>query len=521
MSKINKNLTHNIIKKCDPTSESSLVISFYLLKYCKLWVWDFDDTLIDTKYYYKSDMGPDAIRNRTDQQLTNEVPQWRYFKNLVTYLVQNGKYVAIASFGTYEIIKAYMDRIMGFNQNFFTNKNLIAPTYSARQNRGFQIPPNKNEFIYKIMKYYKIEDFNRVVLFDDLPSNIADAINIGIVAIQIDTPSNGAQVSGGSNNYESGGSSSSESSSESSSNGGSGGSGVFFGPWVMKSFDKKIENDCGKEIYLNRKFTGITNTDINSGRNADTDNDNDNDTEGFDNLSKNNFKNIKCTRKINCDSNKTNNYYSKYNHQRFNEACFKNISYDKIDFNTDGIQEVFNPVVFGTAIGNRKISTNAEYRWNKMNVTNPPKFINGNWVTDDCNNDNPDNPDNDNPDNDSKNWADSTLGGQSSSFWEKKQIFNKNKKKSNETLSHPITISEGFQNINSHFESDSDSNSESYSERDLLASGSGREKDKFSMNTQNTQNTSSGTCKPLEWNWYVLVLIIIILMMILIIYNFT
>ena len=128
---INSNNSSNSSNSSD--FEESLIISFYLLKKCKLWVWDFDDTLIDTKYYYKSNMDPDAIRRRTDKDLSNEVPQWKYFKRLVTYLVQNGKYIAIASFGTYEIIKAYMDRIMGFNQNFFTSKNLIAPTSNERR----------------------------------------------------------------------------------------------------------------------------------------------------------------------------------------------------------------------------------------------------------------------------------------------------------------------------------------------------------------------------------------------------
>ena len=45
--------------------KEDLIISFYLLKKCKLWVWDFDDTLIDTKYYYKSNMNQESIRNRT------------------------------------------------------------------------------------------------------------------------------------------------------------------------------------------------------------------------------------------------------------------------------------------------------------------------------------------------------------------------------------------------------------------------------------------------------------------------
>ena len=87
-----------------------------------------------------------------------------------------------------------MDRIMGFNQPFFNKNNLIAPDYNERQCRSFKLPPNKNEYIYKLMKHYRIEDFKSVVLFDDLPSNISDAIGIGIIAIQIATPNNGDKI---------------------------------------------------------------------------------------------------------------------------------------------------------------------------------------------------------------------------------------------------------------------------------------------------------------------------------------
>jgi hypothetical protein len=145
-------------------------------------------------------MEPEAIRKRTDAELTKEVPQWRYFKRLVIYLVSHGKYVGIASFGTYEIIQAYMNRILGFNQTFFNKKNIIAPMYQDRVCRRFQAPPNKNEYIYKLMKLYKVEDFKSVVLFDDLPSNIGDAIGVGIIGIQMATPSS---VSG--DKYGSGG----------------------------------------------------------------------------------------------------------------------------------------------------------------------------------------------------------------------------------------------------------------------------------------------------------------------------
>ena len=46
-----------------------LPVSFYLIKQCKLWVWDFDDTLIDTDTYYKNKMDVTSIRNRTDNEL--------------------------------------------------------------------------------------------------------------------------------------------------------------------------------------------------------------------------------------------------------------------------------------------------------------------------------------------------------------------------------------------------------------------------------------------------------------------
>jgi len=459
MIKLNKNAD---IETNTNTNDNPLIISFYLLKYSKLWVWDFDDTLIDTKYYYKSNMNPEAIRYRTDIELTNEVPQWRYFKKLVSYLVQNGKYVAIASFGTYEIIKAYMDRIMGFNQTFFTNKNLIAPNSKERNRKCFRIPPNKNEYIYKIMKHYKVEEFKRVVLFDDLASNIADAIGVGIIAIQINTPSNGDARDN--NNNTSGGVSST-------------GVNMFFGPWVMEAFDKKIENDYGKELYLNRTYTGITNNST----------------------YKKPYSNIN-TEYTNNHKDILKNTRSKYNHDKIRSTGFNGMSYDKIDFKND-VEQIFNPVVFGTAIGNRKISTNSEYRWNKMNVTDPPKFVNGNWENSNTNVDN------------EYNWADSTLGGQSLSFWDKKHIVNK----TNETndTKEVSGITEGFQNIDNDDSYDSNGNgNDSDSDTQI------EENDKFIMkNKKNMNINNSESCKPFEWNWIVLVLIVIILMMIIIIYN--
>jgi hypothetical protein len=205
-------------------------ISHILFKQCKLWVWDFDDTLIDTSTYYSSNMKPDAILERTDKQLDIEVPQWRYFRRLVEFLVGSGRYVGIASFGTYEIIQAYMKRIMGFNQQFFTRKNIIAPDFKMRDIYRWTQPPNKNEYVYQLMRIYRVQDFKRVALFDDNASNIADAIGIGIVAVQI--PSKNSGDSPLSNKQ-------------------------MFGPWIMADFDKNLKEKCGDEIYRNKTYTGL------------------------------------------------------------------------------------------------------------------------------------------------------------------------------------------------------------------------------------------------------------------------
>ena len=417
-------------------NEDDLIISYYLLKKCKLWVWDFDDTLIDTNYYYKTSMEPNDILKRTDEELTNEVPHWKYFKRLVEYLAKHGKYIAIASFGTYEIIKAYMDRIMGFNQTFFNKKNLIAPVYNERQCRSFKLPANKNEYIYKIMKHYTIEDFKSVVLFDDLPSNIADAVGIGIIGIQIATPSNGDKLDNH-NIY---------------------GTNMYFNPMIMIAFDKKIENDCGKELYLNRTYSGVTN---------------------------------------------------KYNSK--DKSSFTGMSYDKIDFR-NGIKEDFEPVAFGTGIGNRKISTNPEYRWNKMNVSNPPEWVNGNWV-------------------------DSTLGGESVSFWDKyhsvHSVHNVNKNKSGE-FGDGGESGDGGKSVDGGESGDGGSgeyivdNDDKYYYENIKKinvnpyNGKLNEPPNYVMGvTEGFKNSKCGfdNMSKNEWNRTILILIVVILLMILLIYN--
>jgi hypothetical protein len=164
--------------------EKNELISNYLLNKFKLWVWDFDDTLIDTATYYNKSMEPKDILMRTDDQLTEDIPNWIYFKKLVNYLISRGVRVAIASFGTFKIIKAYMDRIFGLNQHIFDTANLKALCRDAN-GKPIRFYPNKNDFIDSIMEHYRIYEPIKVVLFDDVMSNISEAMHSGIVGVKI------------------------------------------------------------------------------------------------------------------------------------------------------------------------------------------------------------------------------------------------------------------------------------------------------------------------------------------------
>ena len=203
----------------------NLQISFYLYKNYDLWIWDFDDTLIDTTTYYIKSMEREDILNRKLSELDREIPCWQYYKNLVMFLTSTGKRVGIASFGTYEIIKAYMDKIFGVDQKFFTRANIKALNPSGMDIN--KIPPNKNAYIYELMEFYRIQDFERVVLFDDFQTNIADANAIGVLGIKI----------------------------KGRDQNGIGNARSLFCPDIMEMIDYMANKSCGKDIY-NRRVTG-------------------------------------------------------------------------------------------------------------------------------------------------------------------------------------------------------------------------------------------------------------------------
>jgi hypothetical protein len=205
-------------------NDGYIVISPYLDKYVKLWIWDWDDTLIDLDAYNRHYMDKNTISNLTDAELENDVPNYKYFRYLIEYLLKNGRRVGIASFGTYSIIRAYMDRIFGFGQRYFNEINIHAVCKDIGSCEIRNNPINKNSYIQRLMRFYKIDNVKEVVFFDDMPSNIADASRLGVIPIQIESlniPKNYNLR----NNLEAK-------------------RNILFGPHVMINLESKIRNMC-------------------------------------------------------------------------------------------------------------------------------------------------------------------------------------------------------------------------------------------------------------------------------------
>jgi hypothetical protein len=107
-----------------------------------------------------------------------------FFRDLVNYLISSGKKVAIASFGKYHVIKAYLDRLFD-NHDIFGLDNIITPT----NERNIRPNDDKNEYLIELIRNLTI-DYKRVIFFDDDINNINKSKELGVKSIQID-PRNG------------------------------------------------------------------------------------------------------------------------------------------------------------------------------------------------------------------------------------------------------------------------------------------------------------------------------------------
>lgn len=104
----------------------------------KLIVWDFDLTVLSI-HSWVAGIRPKDVANRT---LYEDVADLAFFRHFVQRALEQGFAVAVASFGQYEVIQAYMDRIMG--RGVFNRENIATPSkFGSRDGctlRGGKVP---------------------------------------------------------------------------------------------------------------------------------------------------------------------------------------------------------------------------------------------------------------------------------------------------------------------------------------------------------------------------------------------
>ena len=148
-----------------------------------LYVFDFDLTILKI-HSYAQNMTPSKVESMGWRKLMDQFADPIFFRDLINYLISQNKKVAIASFGKYNVIKAYLDRLFD-NTSIFGLDNIITPM----NERNIRPSDDKNEYLIGLVRDLNI-DYKRVIFFDDDINNINKSKELGITAIQID-PMNG------------------------------------------------------------------------------------------------------------------------------------------------------------------------------------------------------------------------------------------------------------------------------------------------------------------------------------------
>jgi hypothetical protein len=148
-----------------------------------LYVFDFDLTILKI-HSYAQNMTPSKVESMGWRKLMDQFADPIFFRDLINYLISQNKKVAIASFGKYNVIKAYLDRLFD-NTSIFGLDNIITPP----NERNIRPSDDKNEYLVSLIRDLNI-DYKRVIFFDDDINNVNKSKELGVMAIQID-PMNG------------------------------------------------------------------------------------------------------------------------------------------------------------------------------------------------------------------------------------------------------------------------------------------------------------------------------------------
>ncbi|ACO68405.1 hypothetical protein MICPUN_55064 [Micromonas commoda] len=147
----------------------------------KLIVWDFDLTVLSIHSWAAGIRQKDVA----DRTLYDDVADLAFFRHFVQRALEQGFAVAIASFGQYEVIQAYMDRIVG--RGVFNRENIATPSKfgskDGRALRGGKVPMLKS-LACKMLRASPQELSLRksdIIFFDDSWDNVCGAIENGFI----------------------------------------------------------------------------------------------------------------------------------------------------------------------------------------------------------------------------------------------------------------------------------------------------------------------------------------------------
>lgn len=151
-----------------------------------LYAFDFDQTILRI-HAYAMDIKTTQVEALSWKKLMDHFADPIFFRDLINYLISKQKKVAIVSFGTYNVIKAYLDRLFD-NPNIFTQNNILTPLEgNQRYNRTLKPDSDKNQLLIDLSRKDDIPH-QRILFFDDDIKNIERAKEMGVEAIHIIKP---------------------------------------------------------------------------------------------------------------------------------------------------------------------------------------------------------------------------------------------------------------------------------------------------------------------------------------------
>ena len=151
-----------------------------------LYAFDFDQTILKI-HAYAMDIKATQVEAMSWKKLMDQFADPIFFRDLINYLISKQKKVAIVSFGTYNVIKTYLDRLFD-NPNIFNQNNILTPLEgNQRYNRTLKPDSDKNQLLIDLSRKHEIP-YPRILFFDDDVKNIDRATELGVTAVQITKP---------------------------------------------------------------------------------------------------------------------------------------------------------------------------------------------------------------------------------------------------------------------------------------------------------------------------------------------